>query len=56
MLLERGFGEESEAGIRGQQWHEEVIKNAIVKKKTVGTNWHISKLIIHPDRTLIWSV
>ena len=43
---ERGTCEESEAGIRGEQWHEEAIKNAIVSR-----GWHIRSIVIHPTKS-----
>ena len=42
---ERGQCDESEAGIRGEQWHPEVIKRAVVK-----TGWHLKKLSIDPKQ------
>mgnify|MGYP007125161324 CR=1 FL=1 len=42
---ERGPCDESEAGIRGEQWHEEAIKNAIIAK-----GWHVTKLVLHPTK------
>jgi len=44
-LRERGPCEESEAGIRGEQWHEEAISNAIK-----AADWHVRALVIHPTK------
>jgi hypothetical protein len=44
-LNERGPCEESEAGIRGEQWHEEAISNAI---RAAPAGWHVRVLDIHP--------
>jgi len=42
-VRERGGCDESEAGIRGEQWHTEAIANAV---KAAG--WHIRTVTIHP--------
>ena len=41
----RGQCEEAEAGLTGEQWHDEAILNAIKAK-----GWHVRKLVLHPTK------
>ena len=44
-LRERGSCDESEAGIRDEQWHEEAIWNAII-----AAGWHVKRLALDPTK------
>ena len=50
-LRQRGTSDETEAGICGEQWHEEAISNAI---KTA--DWHVRLLSIHPTKPNVVSL
>ena len=43
LCRERGECAESEAGVRGEQWHEETIKRAVI-----AAGWHFQTLHINP--------
>ena len=45
LIKERGHCEESEAGIRGEQWHQEAVKRAVV-----AAGWHFQTLPINPTQ------
>ena len=44
-VRERGACDQSEAGIRGEQWHEEAIKRAVI-----GEGWHVRKVDASTER------
>ena len=45
LIKERGHCEESEAGIRGERWHQEAVKRAVVAAR-----WHFQTLPINPTQ------
>ena len=45
LYRERGECDESEAGIRGEQWHQEAVKRAVVD-----AGWHFKTLPINPTQ------
>ena len=45
LCRERGDCDESEAGVRGEQWHQEAVKRAVV-----AAGWHFKTLPINPTQ------
>lgn len=43
-VRERGECDEKDAGVRGEQWHDETIKNAVIAHG----GWHMQRLCIEP--------
>jgi hypothetical protein len=46
LCKERGECEESEAGIRGEQWHQEAVKRSVI-----ASGWHFKTLPIDPTQS-----